>query len=461
MLNVMNRYVPGRVFVLLVMENTLITLGIVLAAMVTARIHGQALTQSSELLLHGWAISAIFQISFYYFDLYDLRALKSKWALLGRLMSAVGGACVAIAVVVAVFPPVRLGIGVMEVTSLCMALIILLGRMCLEWINRWMTAGERILLVGSGNMAVSLAREIHLRTDLRLHLLGAVCEPESEDSIPNSRRLGTLKDLDKIIREQAPRRIVIALDLSRSGLPLDALLHARAQGIKVEEAATLFEKLTGRIPVETIAPSTLIYSNGFSTQSQFSRAITRLTSAVVALAGLVLTSPLMLLTALIIRMESKGPVLYNQERVGKDGRSFQIHKFRSMRLDAEANGVQWAGEDDPRTTRVGRIIRRLRIDELPQFINILRGEMNLVGPRPERPFFVQLLAGKIPYYDLRHAVPPGVTGWAQVSYPYGATVEDAKNKLEYDLFYVKNASTALDLAILFETVRTVVLGKGR
>jgi exopolysaccharide biosynthesis polyprenyl glycosylphosphotransferase len=213
--------------------------------------------------------------------------------------------------------------------------------------------------------------------------------------------------------------------------------------------------------VETIAPSTLIYSNGFSTQSQFSRAITRLTSAVVALAGLVLTSPLMLLTALIIRMESKGPVLYNQERVGKDGRSFQIHKFRSMRLDAEANGVQWAGEDDPRTTRVGRIIRRLRIDELPQFINILRGEMNLVGPRPERPFFVQLLAGKIPYYDLRHAVPPGVTGWAQVSYPYGATVEDAKNKLEYDLFYVKNASTALDLAILFETVRTVVLGKGR
>ena len=209
------------------------------------------------------------------------------------------------------------------------------------------------------------------------------------------------QDLDKIIREQAPRRIVIALDLSRSGLPLDALLHARAQGIKVEEAATLFEKLTGRIPVETIAPSTLIYSNGFSTQSQFSRAITRLTSAVVALAGLVLTSPLMLLTALIIRMESKGPVLYNQERVGKDGRSFQIHKFRSMRLDAEANGVQWAGEDDPRTTRVGRIIRRLRIDELPQFINILRGEMNLVGPRPERPFFVQLLAGKIPYYDLR------------------------------------------------------------
>jgi len=458
---VMNRYVPGRVFVLLVVENTLITLGIVLAAMVTARIHGQTFTQSSELLLHGWAISAIFQISFYYFDLYDLRPLKSKWALLGRLMSAVGGACVAIAVVVALFPPVRLGIGVMEVTTLCMAMIILLGRMSLEWANRWMTAGERILLVGSGSMAISLAREIRLRTDLRLHLLGAVSEADSEDPIPNSPRLGTLQDLEKIIREQAPRRIVIALDLGREGLPVEALLRARAQGIRVEEAATLFEKLTGRIPVETISPSTLIYSNGFSMQSRFSRATTRLTSAAVALAGLLLTSPLMLLTALIIRMESKGPVFYNQERVGKDGRCFRIHKFRSMRVDAEANGAQWAGEDDPRTTRVGRIIRRLRIDELPQFINILRGEMNLVGPRPERPFFVQLLAGKIPYYDLRHAVPPGVTGWAQVSYPYGATVEDAKNKLEYDLFYVKNASTALDLAILFETVRTVVLGKGR
>jgi sugar transferase (PEP-CTERM system associated) len=461
MLNVMNRYVPGRVFVLLVMENTLITLGIVLAAVATAHIHGQILTQGSELLLHGWAISAIFQISFYYFDLYDLRALTSKWALMGRLMSAVGAACVAIAVVVAVFPPVRLGIGVMEVTSLCMALIILLGRMSLEWVNRWMTAGERILLVGSGSMAVALAREIRLRTDLPLRLLGVVSEPESEESIPNLRQLGTLEDLDAIIREQAPRRIVIALGLSRPGMPLDVLLRARAQGVKVEEAATLFEKLTGRIPVETISPSTLIYANGFSTQSQLSRAITRVTSAAVALIGIVLTSPLMLLTALFIRLESKGPVLYSQERVGKDGRGFCIHKFRSMRMDAEVYGAQWAGEDDPRITRVGRIIRRLRIDELPQFINILRGEMNLVGPRPERPYFVQLLAGKIPYYDLRHAVPPGVTGWAQVSYPYGATVEDAKNKLEYDLFYVKNASTALDLAILFETVRTVVLGKGR
>jgi len=171
---------------------------------------------------------------------------------------------------------------------------------------------------------------------------------------------------------------------------------------------------------------------------------------------------LMAITALLIRLESAGPVFYSQERVGKDGKSFNILKFRSMRTDAELNlKPQWASDNDPRITRVGSIIRKLRIDELPQFINILKGEMNFVGPRPERPFFVQLLIGKIPFYDLRHSVRPGVTGWAQVSYPYGATIEDAKNKLEYDLFYAKNVSIAFDLAILFETVKTVVLGKGR
>jgi lipopolysaccharide/colanic/teichoic acid biosynthesis glycosyltransferase len=170
----------------------------------------------------------------------------------------------------------------------------------------------------------------------------------------------------------------------------------------------------------------------------------------------------MIVTALLIRLESPGPVFYRQERVGKDGKTFEILKFRSMRTDAERNLTpRWACRNDPRITRIGSIIRKLRIDELPQFVNILNGEMSFVGPRPERPYFVQLLTKKIPYYDLRHSVRPGVTGWAQVSYPYGATIEDAKNKLEYDLFYVKNVSIAFDLAILFETVKTVVLGKGQ
>ncbi|MDR3764893.1 MAG: TIGR03013 family PEP-CTERM/XrtA system glycosyltransferase [Acidobacteriota bacterium] len=461
MLSVMNRYVPGRVFVLLVVENTLLTFGIVCAAAFTLHQHGHEFAQGSEWLLRSWCISAIFQISFYYFDLYDLRAIANKWVLLGRLTSAVGAACLAMAVVVALFPPARLGIGVMETTSICLALVILLGRMSLEWVNRWMTAGEPILLLGNGNMAASLAREILWRTDLPLRLLGAVSEPEFEDTIANVCQLGPIDELERIIKEQSPKRIVIAMRERRRRMPLELLLRAKTQGIQIEEAATLFEKLTGRIPVETIYPSTLIYSKGFSKQSTLSRFLARFTSAAVALVGLIVTAPVMLLTALVVRLDSPGPVLYSQERVGKNGRTFKILKFRSMRIDAEANGAQWSAENDPRITRVGRFIRGVRLDELPQFINILRGEMNLVGPRPERPYFVQLLTGKIPYYDLRHTVPPGVTGWAQVSYPYGSTVEDAKNKLEYDLFYVKNASLALDLAILFETVRTVLWSKGR
>jgi len=355
-----------------------------------------------------------------------------------------------------------MGIGVVELTFICMVLIILFCRLSLEWVNRWVTAGERVLVVGNGNMSISLTRQIRQRSDLSILLLGVVTEPEFQDSIPNIAQLGPLDDLERIIKEQRPQRIVIALRERRKRLPVEVLLRARSAGIRVEEAATLHEKLTGRIPVETIYPSTLIYADGFIKHSVVRSVITRFASTVVALSGLVLSAPLMLLTALAIRLESPGPIFYSQERVGKDGKSFDILKFRSMRTDAEQNvSPQWASRNDPRITRVGSIMRKLRIDELPQFINILKGEMNFVGPRPERPYFVQLLAGKIPYYDLRHSVAPGVTGWAQVSYPYGAAIEDSKNKLEYDLFYVKNGSIAFDLAILFETVKTVVMGKGQ
>jgi len=400
MFSVLNRYVPGRVFVLVVAENTLIATGLLTAGAFVTH------AESSSFFLRGWLIAGVCQLTFYYFSLYDLRAIESKQVLLGRLLSAIGVACLALAVLNMVFPFIRMGIGVVELTFICMVLIILFCRLSLEWVNRWVTAGERVLVVGNGNMSISLTRQIRQRSDLSILLLGVVTEPEFQDSIPNIAQLGPLDDLERIIKEQRPQRIVIALRERRKRLPVEVLLRARS--------------------------------------------------------GLVLSAPLMLLTALAIRLESPGPIFYSQERVGKDGKSFDILKFRSMRTDAEQNvSPQWASRNDPRITRVGSIMRKLRIDELPQFINILKGEMNFVGPRPERPYFVQLLAGKIPYYDLRHSVAPGVTGWAQVSYPYGAAIEDSKNKLEYDLFYVKNGSIAFDLAILFETVKTVVMGKGQ
>jgi sugar transferase (PEP-CTERM system associated) len=462
MLSVLNRYVPGRVFVLVAAENTLIATGIFTVASLVMHHSTAASADSNGYFLKGCLIAGVCQLTFYYFSLYDLRAIKSKQVLLGRLLSAIGVSCLALAILSAIFPSIRLGIGVIELTFLCMVLLILLGRLSLEWVNRWTTAGERILVVGNGSMSVSLVKEICMRSDLPIRLLGVVTEPEFLESIPDITQLGPLDDLENIIKQQQPQRIVIALRERRKRLPVEMLLRARSAGIRIDEAATFYEKLTGRIPVESIYPSTLIYADGFVKSSVVRLIITRFASAVAALCGLVLSAPLMIVAALLIRLESPGPLFYRQERVGKDGKPFDILKFRSMRTDAEHNSTPlWASRNDPRITRVGSIMRKLRIDELPQFVNILNGDMSFVGPRPERPYFVQLLEGKIPYYDLRHSVRPGVTGWAQVSYPYGATIEDAKNKLEYDLFYVKNASIAFDLAIIFSTVKTVVLGKGQ
>jgi sugar transferase (PEP-CTERM system associated) len=411
--------------------------------------------------LKGLLISAICQITFYYFSLYDLRPIGSTQVLLGRLLSAVGTASLLLAALALVCPPIRMKTGVMEAAFFCMVLLILLGRLSLEWANRSFTAGERLLIVGSGNTSIDLSREIRLRSDLPIKILGVVSEPQFPDVIPDLTQLGPLDDLAAIIERQRPDRIVIALHDYRL-LPMEPLLRVRTQGVRIEEAATLYAKLTGRIPVESILPSMLIFADGFSRQSATRRILTRVCGMAGAVLGLLLCGPLMLLTALLIKLESPGPVLYRQERVGKDGRLFKILKFRSMRVDAEQHsGPQWARQNDPRITRVGAVIRKLRIDEMPQFVNIMHGDMSFVGPRPERPFFVQTLKQEIPFYDLRHSVRPGISGWAQVSYPYGATVEDAKQKLGFDLFYAKNTSIAFDLAILFQTVKIVLLGRGR
>jgi exopolysaccharide biosynthesis polyprenyl glycosylphosphotransferase len=218
--------------------------------------------------------------------------------------------------------------------------------------------------------------------------------------------------------------------------------------------------LTGRIWLGTVKPSWFVFSDGFS-RSQFQLFLKRTGDLVFGILGLLISLPVMIVTALLIRLESKGPVLYRQTRVGLYGRTFDVLKFRSMRTDAEAGGVaKWATKDDPRVTRVGKYIRKFRLDEFPQFINVIRGDMSFVGPRPERPVFVEQLRKEIAYYDERHSVRPGVTGWAQVRYPYGSSVEDSFHKLEYDLFYLKNMSFTFDCAIVFQTLRTVVSGEG-
>ncbi len=459
MIKVLNQYFPGRLFVLLFTENILILLGI--WAAVSYFTAGQTNTPLPVLFLKCIAITAVCQLCFYYADIYDLRSMTSRLEVFFRLLQALGAACLILAALFTLFPDLRMGALVVESSVVGIILLILTWRLVVEWLQRAYGGGERVLLVGSGSPVVALCAELQKRPDLPLNVVGIVGE-ESGDTfpMPNLPQVGSVNDLERAIADTNPDRIIIALKERRQQLPLDLLLRTRMRGVLIEEGSSIYQKVAGRIPVESINPSSLIFSEGFQ-QSAFRRLYARVFGFAGAILCLTLCGPLMLLIAALIKLDSRGPVLYKQERVGKYGATFQIMKFRSMRTDAEtASGPVWAQKEDPRITRVGRWLRKLRFDELPQFLNVLYGQMGFVGPRPERPHFVRQLAEAIPYYDLRHSVRPGITGWAQVSCDYGATVEESRQKLEYDLFYIKNVSFSFDLMILFQTIKIVVFGKG-
>jgi sugar transferase (PEP-CTERM system associated) len=309
---------------------------------------------------------------------------------------------------------------------------------------------------------VEVAREVLNRPDAGYRIVGFVGTDSEQlgKSLINPRVIGLTEDLDEIVKREDIDRIVVAMGERRGQLPTDKLLQLSLAGqVSIEEGATFYERVTGRVSLNMIRPSWLIFT-GRGRQVKL-EAVTR--SAVhwlVAFVGLLLSLPIVGLTAILIKLDSRGPVFYRQERVGRNGRNFVLVKFRSMRTDAEKTGPVWASKSDDRTTRVGRIIRKVRIDEIPQFWNILRGEMSFVGPRPERPHFVAQLAQEIPYYEQRHLIAPGLTGWAQIKYPYGASIEDARQKLQYDLFYIKNHSLVLDAIVLFETIKIILFGRG-
>jgi sugar transferase (PEP-CTERM system associated) len=278
-----------------------------------------------------------------------------------------------------------------------------------------------------------------------------------DGSLKRETLASTLRALQK---NRGVDRVIVAMSDRRGTMPVRELLDLRLSGIKVEEATALLEKVSGKIEVDELSPSWLIFSEGFRLNPSFLMA-RRFISTVVSLAGLLLVLPLLPLMALAVKLTSPGPVLYRQKRVGRYGVLFDCYKFRTMRADAEAEaGPTWAGDDDPRTTLVGRVLRRTRLDEIPQLWNVLRGDMGFVGPRPERPEFVEWLSREIPYYHLRHIIRPGLTGWAQVRYQYGASLEESKEKLRYDLYYIKNISLSLDLLIVLHTIKIVLLGRG-
>ena len=320
---------------------------------------------------------------------------------------------------------------------------------------------RRILILGAGKLAGELCRVVRAQRFGLVEIVGVlVGENERVERCPDMPGvIGTHGQVAWVVEEQKVTTVVVCLEDRRSVLPVEQLLDLKAMGIDVLDGHQLFEEVSGRLSIDSLRPSALVFSNGFK-QRMASRIMKGFVDMLVSAGGLLVLFPLFLLVAFLIKVDSPGPVFYRQVRVGLRGRPFSIWKFRSMVQDAENAGAQWAQADDPRISRVGWWLRKTRVDEFPQLINVLRGEMSLVGPRPERPVFVQDLRKTIPYYDLRHTVRPGITGWAQVKFRYGASAEDAHMKLQYDLYYVKRLSFGIDMSILVQTVRVMLLGEG-
>jgi len=452
-----------RTILLLLVEAMLLFGGIVIAVYVRL---GAVEAEKTLIQRNGFykaALATLFCLaSFYLFDLYDFVVMFDRRELVLRMLQALGLAWIALAITFYALPQTMIGRGV-SLISLPLALLMMIGwRLAIHWVLGHPELGERILIVGSGPFAVEIARETLGRPDAGFRVVGFVdSDPQLVGkSLINPKVIGLTSELASLVKNQSIDRLVVAIGDRRGQFPTHELLRLSLSGdVSIEESASFYERLTGRVLLDMIRPSWLIFSSRGrrARLNEFGRAVMNRT---VALIGALLSLPVAIITALLVKLDSRGPVLYKQERVGKNGRTFTLMKFRSMRVDAEKDGPVWAKTDDERMTRFGRIIRKIRIDEIPQFWNILRGDMNFIGPRPERPHFVAQLAEEILYYEQRHLVSPGLTGWAQIKYPYGASIEDAKRKLEYDLYYIKNQSLSLDATIMFETIKTILFGRG-
>jgi sugar transferase (PEP-CTERM system associated) len=444
-------------------EHVVIVLALALATI--ARLGLESATMAPLVLVaRAMVVALVLQICLHYCDLYDPRRLSDRRDLVIGLLRALGAASVVLAFLYYWFPALVLGRGVVMIASALIVALVAGWRIAFEWLSLYVAPSERLLIVGTNAAAVALARELfERRGELGVNLVGFVDSDPERVGMPliNPGVIGTVDDIPSIVRARGVDRVVVSLGDARGKLKMEKLLDMKINGgVRFDHLASVYEQYTGKIALENLRPSWLIFNEGFR-KSRLLSLSKRLSDIVIAAIGLTIMMPLMLLVALAVRLGSQGPVLYSQTRVGKDGRPFTIYKFRSMRTNAEAaTGAVWSTNGDPRVTPVGRFIRRTRLDELPQLWNVAIGDMSFVGPRPERPEFVAELTKQIPFYGQRHAVRPGVTGWAQVRHPYGSSVDDSLQKLQYDLFYIKHMSPALDAFVVLETVKTVLVRSG-
>ncbi len=455
MIRLFNVYYPTRAIVLLLFEVLLISGSFLMA---TAYLVGPD-TYISLVYENGMlkivSITALTLLLSYYFDLYEPQRISGRWEIYFRLLLVLSVLSFVLAVVVYFFPAIGIGRDVLVAGVSILVIALIIWRRLYEWIIGLSIFRERVYVLGSGERARSIVQILRSRRDVGMEVITA-----ESGGILNGQLVGYIADLRAFRKgEAAIDRVVVAMEDRRGSMPVRELLALRLSGVVIEDASSLIERLTGKVPLEGLTPSTLIFTEGFNVKAplQFVR---RLVSIAVSLIGLMICLPVIPFIALAVRLSSPGPILFRQTRVGRRGRPFTIFKFRTMAQNAEAKGAVWAAKNDPRVTSLGRFMRKTRLDEIPQLWNVLHGDMAFVGPRPERPEFVQWLTNEIPYYELRHIIRPGITGWAQVRYQYGASLEETKQKLEYDLYYVKHLSLGLDLLIMFETIKTVVLRRG-
>jgi sugar transferase (PEP-CTERM system associated) len=455
-MQVFNRYISRRQLTVFVGECLLIFGTTVFVALVF-----DPSDDVSSAVWKGGVVTLLCLLCLYYNDLYDLTAVRTGRELFIRLLRAIGVTLLFTALLYRVLPSLILANGGFLPAAGLFLLGILAWRLALNQVARLEGFSERTLIVGTDLTAQILARQILTQHDFPYQIVGFIDHDPARigQSVVNPPVVGTPADIEGLVVSQGINRIIVAVSDRRGRLPIEPLLRAKLQGVRVEDVDTVYERLTGKLLVEGLRPSSLIFSDGFRA-ARWTRRTKRAFDIVLALIGMLLGAPFMALTAIAVRLESGLPVLYRQERVGENGRVFTLYKFRSMRLDAEQGTPIWAKTEDERVTPVGRFIRMTRLDELPQLWNVFRGDMSFVGPRPERPFFVAQLSQQMAFYEQRHAVKPGLTGWAQVKYRYGASVEDALEKLRYDLYYVKHLSLFFDLSILADTVKVVLFAKG-
>lgn len=463
MIRIFSQYVSPKSLLLVGLETVLISLSLLCSIRLRFWNNINEFEAYTDLPHFAWqaaVVVVIYQICFYLNDLYNPQPIERRDDQALRVGQAVGAASMLLGFVYFLVPSLLVGRGVFFLNMILLAGFMLMSRVALDhlWIA---TPVQNVLILGSGALASMVAREISARSDLRLNLVGFVHDnPEAvgPSNLFGRPILGSSTELESLADRCRVSRVVVAMEDRRGALPTASLVRLRVQGIMIEDAHSAIAALTGRVWLSTIRPSWFVFSDGFH-RSRLTTLIKRTLDICFGVLGFVFSFPIMIAVAIAVKIESPGPILFRQERVGWKSKSFEVLKFRSMRVDAEArSGAQWATVNDPRVTRIGKYLRKFRLDELPQFWNVIRGEMSFVGPRPERPVFVDELRKHIPYYDERHSVRPGLTGWAQVQYPYGASVEDAYRKLEFDLFYLKNMSPFFDCAITLQTVRTVLMG---